>query len=481
MHCGARPLLVPPPALLPIEDIQHETSGRAPATSVRAPRRVWQPAVSAREQRRMRRWATAAWFASGACVGALGLGAILARRPAPAPDPRAALVRGVFEAILTHADQPISPQQLDELASRRMVEALSDPWAEFLAPEQRRRYRAELRQPAGVPGVRLRETPLGTLVEAVAPQSPAERAGVRPGDRARRLPASSPGALLLDLRAPGETAWRRVQFPPGGAPDRVEALPLAEHAVLLRVPRFYEGVARDVERALAAAVRGGASHVVFDLRGNPGGLFEEGIALAEQLLDSGRVVTTVDARGGARRQRIADRAPQRWPDLRASVLIDGSTASSAELVAAAWQDHGRARLVGAPTFGKGVFQTTVALQDGYAVRISSGRWYSPAGFSPDRASSGGVRPDARVAADEVTPLAEGEERLLMGIEAAVLGRPPLQLEATLASPAFAAASTDEVERLRQRGAGDAHAWQTSFLRSDPFVREALVAEPGAAP
>lgn len=423
----------------------------------------------------------AAWFAAGALVGALGLGAIVAARQRPAPDPHAALVRGVFDAILAHGDQPMSPQQLDELASRRMVEALSDPWAEFLAPEQRQRYRRELRQPTGVPGVRLRETSLGTLVEAVAPQSPAERAGVRPGDRARPLPASSPGVLILDLRAPGETAWRRVQFPPGGTPDRVEALPLADDAVLLRVPRFYEGVTRDVERALAAAARGGAAHAVFDLRGNPGGLFEEGIALAEVLLDSGRVVTTVDARGGARRQRILDRAPQRWPGLRASVLVDGTTASSAELVAAAWQDHDRARLVGTPTFGKGVFQTTVALQGGYAVRISSGRWYSPNGFSPDRASSGGVQPDRKVVPAAVTPLAAGEERLLMGVEAAVLGRPPLELEATMASPAFAGASTDEVERLQKWRGGDVRAWQASFLRDDPFVREALVVEPGATP
>jgi len=432
-------------------------------------------------EERPRRWAPAAWFAAGALAGALGLGAVLAARQRPAPDPRAALVRGVFDAILAHADRPMSPKQLDELASRRMVEALSDPWAEFLAPEQRRRYRAELRQPLAVPGVRLRETALGTLVEAVAPQSPAERAGVRPGDRAHRLPASRLGALLLDLRAPGETAWRRVQFAPGGVPDRVEALPLADAAVLLRVPRFYEGVTRDVERALASAARGGATHVLFDLRGNPGGLFEEGIALAEVLLDSGRVVATVDARGGARRQRILDRAPQRWPGLRASVLIDSTSASSAELVAAAWQDHGRARLVGTPTFGKGVFQTTVALQDGYAVRISSGRWYSPNGFSPDRASSGGVRPDVRAAPAEVTPPAEGEERLLMGVEAAVLGRPPLELEALVASPAFAAASTDEVTRLQRWRGGDVRAWQAAFLREDPFVRAALSSEPGAAP
>jgi carboxyl-terminal processing protease len=414
-------------------------------------------------------------------VGALGLGGFLASRPRPAPDPRAALVRGVFDAILAHGDQPMSPRQLDELASRQMVEALSDPWAEFLAPEQRRRYRAELRQPTAAPGVRLRETPLGTLVEAVAPGSPAERAWVRPGDRARRVPTTMPGALQLDVRSPGDTAWRRIRFPPGGTPDRVELLPLGQGEVLLRVPRFYAGVTRDVERALASAVRGGAAHAVFDLRGNPGGLFEEGVALAESLLDSGRVVTTVDARGGARRQQILDRAPQRWPELRASVLIDGASASSAELVAAAWQDHGRARLVGVPTFGKGVFQTTVALQDGYAVRISSGRWYSPAGFSPDRSSSGGVRPDTRVAPTEVTPLGAADERLLMGIEAAVLGRPPLQLEVEVGSSAFAAASADEVERLRRWRAGDGRAWQASFLRSDPFVREALSATPGATP
>jgi carboxyl-terminal processing protease len=434
-----------------------------------------------RRRGRARRWLPAAWFAAGALVGALALGAILGARSRPAPDPRAALVRGVFDAILAHGDHPLSPQQLDELASRRMVEALSDPWAEFLAPDQRRRYRTELRQPEGVPGVRLRETALGTLVEAVAPQSPAARAGVRPGDRVRRLVSSTPGVLLLDVRAPGDTTWRRVRFPPGGTPDRVDALPLGGEDLLLRVPRFYEGVSRDVERALDVAVRGGTTHVVVDLRGNPGGLFEEGVALAETLLDSGLVVTTVDARGGARRQRILDRTPQRWPRLRVSALIDRTTASSAELVAAAWQDHGRARLVGAPTLGKGVFQTTVALQDGYAVRISSGRWYSPSGFSPDRASSGGVRPDVKVAPSDVTAPSAGEQHLLLRVEAAVLGRPPLSPDSTVASPAFAAAGADEAARLRQWRADDAGAWQASFLRSDPFVREALAAGPGAAP
>lgn len=166
----------------------------------------------------------------------------------------------------------------------------------------------------------------------------------------------------------------------------------------VRVATFSRGVGGQVGAALVATAGQHPGGIVLDLRADPGGLLSEAVATASAFLDGGPVVT-YDRRDAAPQTLAAGGAGDTGTPL--VVLVDGATASAAEVVAGALQDRGRAVLVGSATFGKGSVQEPVALADGSAVELTVGRYLTPAGRSLDGV---GLQPDVVVAAgspDEV--------------------------------------------------------------------------------
>jgi carboxyl-terminal processing protease len=133
-----------------------------------------------------------------------------------------------------------------------------------------------------------------------------------------------------------------------------------------------EELAQQVETLVAQGMRG----LVLDLRGNAGGLVEEGLQIAQLFLDRGQIIATIKRRDV---QVFRAGGSQPWPDLALAVLVDGTTASAAEVATAALQDHDRAIVVGTPTRGKGVVQQTYSLGGEVALRFTTGRWYAPSG------------------------------------------------------------------------------------------------------
>jgi carboxyl-terminal processing protease len=123
----------------------------------------------------------------------------------------------------------------------------------------------------------------------------------------------------------------------------------------------------------------GAKSLVLDLRNNPGGLLREGIAISDLFLDKDQVLLTTRGRAPGMSQSVSDRAAQRWPGLPIVVLVNEGTASAAEIIAGALQDHDRAVLVGETTYGKGLVQTVYDLGDSTALKITTSRWYTPSG------------------------------------------------------------------------------------------------------
>jgi carboxyl-terminal processing protease len=121
-----------------------------------------------------------------------------------------------------------------------------------------------------------------------------------------------------------------------------------------------------------------------DLRGNPGGLLEQGVAVAELFLDQGQSIVQLRGRPGSPPQVYTDSLPQRWPTLPLVVLVDRASASASEIVAGALQDHDRAMVLGVTTFGKGSAQNVYPLSSGGALRLTIARWYTPAGRSINR-------------------------------------------------------------------------------------------------
>ncbi len=138
--------------------------------------------------------------------------------------------------------------------------------------------------------------------------------------------------------------------------------------------------------------------LVLDLRGNPGGLINEGVRVASLFLEPGDTVAVSQGRSPEHSKVYLAGQSGGWDDLRIAILVNHGTASSAELIAGALQDHDRAVILGAPSFGKGVLQTTYPLGEEIAIKLTTARWYTPSGRTVQR-----PRPDKEGAIGNRTP------------------------------------------------------------------------------
>ncbi|MDH6121477.1 S41 family peptidase [Kitasatospora sp. GAS204B] len=343
----------------------------------------------------------------GAVLGAWGGG------PPAAPPRRAASadarVGGPEVATL-------SPEQ-----AQRLVADGGDRWAAYYSPQDYAEFAQGLDGEYLGVGVFVDRADDGsTLVSAVPPGSPAAAAGIAVGDRliavdgapVDRLPVTEVVARLRG-RPDGQGAGGRPAEP--GSPVRLtlrRAGVAAREVTLRRTVLAAQDVAVDhpapgvlwitarafttgVGAEIAAAARRAPEHgVVLDLRGNSGGLVAEAVATASVFLDGGPVASYQV--GDQSRQLAA--APGGDPRTPLVVLVDGGTMSAAELLAGALQDRCRAVLVGSRTFGKGTVQQPSRLADGSVLERTVGRYFTPAGRSPDGV---GLLPDVP-AADPAT-------------------------------------------------------------------------------
>ena len=151
----------------------------------------------------------------------------------------------------------------------------------------------------------------------------------------------------------------------------------------LRITSFSETTAQDVNRAVLRLKRDnpeGIRGLVLDLRNNPGGVLEAGVAVADDFLDSG-VIVTADGRTPEARFRMDATPGDLINGAPLVVLVNGGSASASEIVAGALKDHGRALLVGRRTYGKGSVQTVMPLTHGGAVKLTTSRYFTPSGAS----------------------------------------------------------------------------------------------------
>src|SRR6185295_15416430 len=167
---------------------------------------------------------------------------------------------------------------------------------------------------------------------------------------------------------------RSVQFPMQVAPG----------VGYVQLTVVSDSSADELASAIEKLKADGARGVILDLRNNPGGLLSEGIGISELFLNKGQAI--VDTRGRAPQStaRFSAGKTQRWPDLPLVVLVDEGTASAAEIIAGALQDHDRALLVGARTFGKGLVQSLFPLGPDEALKLTTSRWFTPNGRSIQR-------------------------------------------------------------------------------------------------
>ena len=228
-----------------------------------------------------------------------------------------------------------------------------------------------------------RATPPGLLDDAASQIS---GSALKPVDRE----ALDAAAIKAMLGAAGDRWGHWGTLAPAPVRAHVTTRMLTPHVGLIAVPAFTQGTGRQVRAAVTALQRRHATGIVLDLRGNPGGLLSESVETASAFLRGGRVVTYT-RRDGRPQGLDAVGTGDTATDL--VVLVDGGTASGAEVVAGALQDRGRAVIVGSRTFGKGSVQEPLPLPDGSSLALTVARYSLPSGRSVDGV---GIEPDIDV-------------------------------------------------------------------------------------
>ncbi|OGX38825.1 MAG: hypothetical protein A3C53_06965 [Omnitrophica WOR_2 bacterium RIFCSPHIGHO2_02_FULL_68_15] len=359
------------------------------------------------------------WVAGGLIVMSAAAVAWAATAPAPkraVKDETYAQLELFTDAlgiVQTEYVDDAAPQEIIYSAIEGMIGAL-DRHSQFLRPDEYEEMRVETKGQFGGLGVEIGIKEGLLTVVAPIDGTPADAAGLEPGDRIVKIDGQfTRGISLHDavqkLRGkPGSRVVLTILREPEDALTDViltraivkiqsvkDARLLDEKIGYVRIAEFQENTAQDLEQALAALEREGMAALVLDLRRNPGGLLDSAVAVAEKFLPKG--VKVVFTRGRHEDQNLEFSAQAAQPHLGFPmvVLVDNGSASASEIVAGALQDHKRAILLGVKTFGKGSVQTVIPLKDGSAVRLTTSKYYTPSG----RAIHGeGIIPD--VVADE---------------------------------------------------------------------------------
>ncbi|MGH2874287.1 MAG: S41 family peptidase [Solirubrobacteraceae bacterium] len=306
------------------------------------------------------------------------------------------LIDQVLGLIQRDYYRPVSRSQLVNTGLAGAVASLDDPYSHYYDPTNYKSFQNEDNPHDSGIGVEISVQHRGLLVQDVFPGSPAARAGISPGDVIVAVGSTSLAgrsqtfsASLIQGRA-GTSVTLTIER---GRRRRVLTVrradivvPVADSRILVyrgvrigyvQLTSFTEGSGAQVRQQVRSVLAKGAQALILDLRENGGGLLEEAVNVASIFIPNGTIVTTA-GRAQPRQVYLAkgDAIAAKQPMV---VLVDSGTASSAEIVTAALEQHGRATVVGTHTYGKGVFQEIDPLPNGGALDFTVGEFYTPDG------------------------------------------------------------------------------------------------------
>ena len=288
-----------------------------------------------------------------------------------------------------------------EKAARGLIRELNDPYTELLSPRDLKQFQSRTGGRYGGLGMSIQLRDKQIVVERVFPNTPAERGGVREGDRIIQVDTNSTRDWSTAQTAdsltgtPGTKVKVKFARPGVAQPIAMELtraivhVPAVPYGILfgsagyVPLQGFNENASEELEKTIRDVVARGAKGVILDLRGNPGGILEQSLTISNLFLRRGQEIASVRARTGETQAYVAQQQPD-FPNVPMIVLIDESSASASEIVAGALQDHDRAVVVGQTTFGKGLVQSVFNLDGGYALKITTAKWYTPSGRSIQR-------------------------------------------------------------------------------------------------
>lgn len=361
------------------------------------------------------------------------------------------LPSGVRSVVLGNSGQDLSAQVLDVLRDRyfrefdvetseqtsvdALVASLDDPFTVYLDPEELAALRDRTNGRFQGVGLTVEQRGDQIIVTSVFEGSPAEAAEIMAGDRiavvdGEPVKGQSIEQVVARVRGPeGSTVDLRLVRP--GEAERIEvtveraeiALEVVRSRIervrgqrvgYLRLTQFTRGAGAELREAIEDLGATGVSGFVLDLRGDPGGLVSEAVAVGSVFLPDGTLIATTEGRR-APRQELRAKGDPLTTAAPLAVLVDGGSASASEIVSGALLDHERGTIVGTKTFGKALVQSTVSLRDGGALKLTTARYETPDGLDINRT---GITPEVEASDDPDTPRDEALDEAL----AVVAGR-----------------------------------------------------------
>ncbi len=313
----------------------------------------------------------------------------------------------VLKLIETNYVEPKDPAKLVETATSRMVSSL-DPFSELFTPEQAENFQVHTQGKFGGVGMEVGLRNGWLTVIAPIEGTPAEKAGLKAGDRIIKIDGQSTWGMTLNeavekIRGkPGTKVVLTIARPGMDEPFDVE---LTRAIIVIHPVRYYKlvdgniGYVRfvsfssnstyELKAVLDTLKMQGAKKYILDLRSNPGGHLREAIGVANLFLQKGDLIVFTKGRNLQDNQRYyAQNPPEVDPSAPLIVLVDGGSASASEIVSGAVQDWDRGLVVGDTTVGKGSVQRLYRLDRGYTLKLTIARYYTPSGRCIDRVTWG---------------------------------------------------------------------------------------------
>lgn len=336
---------------------------------------------------------------------AFASGGFLLERSLDTTDP--GFEERLFQDVRNHVTQfyvdSLSDSSLYRKAADGLLGELHDPYSQLLTGED---YQLLTEQTTGNYaglGIQIDVRDGWITIVAPLPETPAEEAGLEPGDQIVEVNGQSTqgwtsekavSTLRGDAGSSVKIVVRRagmgslIPFEMKRARVHLRSVPagtLFDGGIgYISLNGVAETSAAELQDEVVRMQKQGMQELVLDLRTNPGGLLDQGVKVADLFLEPGQEIVSTRGRARGVSRQFVDEAAQRWPNLPIVVLVNQYTASAAEIIAGALQDHDRAVVIGVPTFGKGLVQTLYPLADGVALKLTTARWYTPSGRTIQR-------------------------------------------------------------------------------------------------